>query len=493
MTNNLFPIFIKLQHKQVLIIGAGKTGIEKTENLRRISPDARIRVVAKEFHPDFINKFSGDKKITIEKKSLEESDLEQTELIISATDAPETNARVKQFAAKRNILVNFADQPELCDFYLGAVAQKGDLKIAISTNGKSPTLARRLKEFFNESLPEETDNLLENLNQLRKTIKGDLPERIKELNKITSSFEKKSKQKSWQINLSWQTFALTALAVLALMLSGYFLFSWLPLNRIQSILSDLSTSLNADFFKMIGIGALAQLIDGAFGMAYGVTVTSFLIAMGVPASFASASMHTSEIFTTGTASLSYLRYKNINNKLFMALVIPGAIGAFIGASVLSLIGKEQLSYIKPIIASYTLVLGILIIKRALEHKSKRKQKKIKVIFPIAAGGGFLDSVGGGGWGPIVTSSLVAGGRSLRYTIGSAHLAKFFVAIISTITFILFIGFHHWYIVLALILGGMITVPVSIYFGNKIPQKTGLTLVGLAVIIISIKTILSAIL
>jgi uncharacterized membrane protein YfcA len=144
-----------------------------------------------------------------------------------------------------------------------------------------------------------------------------------------------------------------------------------------------------------------------------------------------------------------------------------------------------------LIAIYTLILGVLIIIRAL-NINLRKQTKIRKIFPVALLGGYLDSVGGGGWGPIVTTSLIAGGRTLRYSIGSSHLAKFFVALVSTITFFIAIGISHWQIIFGLVIGGMIAAPISIYFSNRIPVKKGLILVGTVVIIISLKTIIQSI-
>ena len=143
-------------------------------------------------------------------------------------------------------------------------------------------------------------------------------------------------------------------------------------------------------------------------------------------------------------------------------------------------------------AVYTLILGSLIVIRALNIQLQKKNK-IRRLFPVALIGGYLDSVGGGGWGPIVTTSLVAGGRHLRYSIGSSHLAKFFVATISTITFFFIIGLSHWQIIFGLVIGGMIAAPISIYFSNKIPTKKGLILVGTLVILISLKTILQTLL
>ncbi|MGZ6555084.1 MAG: sulfite exporter TauE/SafE family protein, partial [Bacteroidia bacterium] len=182
------------------------------------------------------------------------------------------------------------------------------------------------------------------------------------------------------------------------------------------------------------------------------------------------------------------RYKNVNNKLFRTLLIPGAIGAIAGAIVISYISKDYVNYVKPFVSVYTLALGVMIVRKALNLHIKTR-KKIKRIKPVALIGGFLDSVGGGGWGPIVTTTLIAGGRNFRYAIGSSHVAKFFVAIISTATFISVIGLSHWHIIFGLVIGSMIAAPISIYLSNKISNKWGLILVGMLVIIVSFKTLI----
>jgi uncharacterized membrane protein YfcA len=210
---------------------------------------------------------------------------------------------------------------------------------------------------------------------------------------------------------------------------------------------------------------------------------------GITPAVASASMHASEIFTTGSSSIFYMKFRNINMKLFKALVWPGIVGAVLGVVVISIVSKEYFVIIKPLVALYTLSLGVIIFLRVFK-KPKRK-KKIRTLYPIAFAGGFLDSVGGGGWGPIVTSSLLAGDRHLRYTVGSAHMAKFFVALVSTITFFIMIGLSHWTVIVGLVAGGMIAAPLSIYLSNKIPVQKGLISVGLLIIAISIRTLVNS--
>jgi uncharacterized protein len=282
-----------------------------------------------------------------------------------------------------------------------------------------------------------------------------------------------------------RTVLLYIFASIALMVLGHLLFSYIPFSVIGGYASDLAASVDSTILWFVLGGFIAQMIDGALGMAYGVSSTTFLLTMGVPPAAASASVHTSEIFTSGVSGLMHLKFGNVNTKLFRNLLIPGVVGAILGAYVLS--SLEEYNYIiKPIVATYTLFLGVIIIAKALRKDKVRK--KIKRVVPLATIGGFLDSLGGGGWGPIVSSTLIAGGRNPRYTIGSVNLAEFFVALASSITFITLIGFGHWQVIAGLVIGGCIAAPIAAYFSQRIPVKTIMILVGVLVIIVSLRII-----
>jgi uncharacterized protein len=253
----------------------------------------------------------------------------------------------------------------------------------------------------------------------------------------------------------------------------------------ESVISQLSPN----FYLFVLGGFLAQMIDGALGMAYGVSASTFLSSFGVPPAAISASIHTSEIFTSGVSGLMHLKFGNVNKKLFKTLLIPGVIGAALGAYVLS--SLEEYNYvIKPIIAVYTLYLGILIIIKAT--RGRKKKVKTKTIPTLATFGGFMDSIGGGGWGPIVSSTLIAGGRHPRYTVGSVNLAEFFVALASSLTFFAVIGLSHIQIIIGLILGGVIAAPIAATLSKKIPVKTMMIVVGVVVILVSIRIIFLAV-
>ncbi|RLD28745.1 MAG: bifunctional precorrin-2 dehydrogenase/sirohydrochlorin ferrochelatase [Bacteroidetes bacterium] len=182
--NNLYPIFLKMYQLQTLIVGGGHVALEKLTFLLKSSPNANVHMVATFFREDtkaLANRFD----INMIVISYEESFLCDKDLIIAATNNRDVNKQIYKDAKSRNLLINVADTPELCDFYLGGVVTKGNIKIAISTNGKSPTMAKRLRQFFEEVIPEEINDLTQNLNQFTKTIKGDFALKVTKLNKLT--------------------------------------------------------------------------------------------------------------------------------------------------------------------------------------------------------------------------------------------------------------------------------------------------------------------
>jgi uncharacterized membrane protein YfcA len=241
---------------------------------------------------------------------------------------------------------------------------------------------------------------------------------------------------------------------------------------------------NQEFLIFFFIGVFAQLVDGTLGMGYGATSTSFLLAYGVPPVVSSTGVHVAEMFTTGVSAISHHRFGNINKKLVKHLLIPGVLGSITGAYLLSdIIDGED---IKPFIAVYMIILAVIIIRKALAKTIiKKKTKKLGI---LAAFGGFMDAVGGGGWGPIVTSTLLGRGRNPRYTIGSVNAAEFAVSFASGITFMLFGGIHGWQVIIGLILGGVIAAPLGAYLVNKIKRKPMMIAVGVLIILLSLKTL-----
>lgn len=184
--NNLYPIFIKMHSINTLIVGGGYVALEKLTFLLKSSPNAKVTMVANFFRPDVIT-LAKQFDVKLIKMSYHDSFLLDQDLIIAATDKPEINKQIYNDAKANHILVNVADTPELCDFYLGGIVTKGHVKVAISTNGKSPTTAKRLRQFFEDVIPENIDDLVQNLNRFRKTIKGDFEHKVQTLNNVTKT------------------------------------------------------------------------------------------------------------------------------------------------------------------------------------------------------------------------------------------------------------------------------------------------------------------
>jgi uncharacterized protein len=241
---------------------------------------------------------------------------------------------------------------------------------------------------------------------------------------------------------------------------------------------------NEEFFLFLLVGIFAQLVDSTVGMGYGATSTSFLLALGVPPAISSTGVHVAEMFTTGVSAISHYKFGNINKRLVKYLLIPGVIGSATGAYLLSDVIDGKV--IKPYIAIYMIILAVIIIKKALQNNiAKKKTERLGV---LAIFGGFMDAVGGGGWGPIVTSTLIGRGRDPRYTIGSVNAAEFAVSFASGITFLMFEGINGWQVIAGLILGGVLAAPLGAFLVNKIKRKPMMILVGILIIALSVKTL-----
>ncbi len=189
--NNLFPVFLKVEHLDTLIVGGGAVGLEKLSALLKSSPAAKVTVVSENILDDIKVLASGSPRIRLVERTFRGRDLQNKDLVILATDDKDLHLRIRAQARKRRLLVNVADTPAQCDFYLGSVVTRGNLKIGISTNGKSPTMAKRLREFFEEVLPDNTEELLHNMRAIRDKVKGNLQDKVRVLNEITATWLKK--------------------------------------------------------------------------------------------------------------------------------------------------------------------------------------------------------------------------------------------------------------------------------------------------------------
>ncbi|SEH33003.1 TSUP family transporter [Chryseobacterium culicis] len=504
MSNSLYPIFLKLENLSLLIIGGGKVALEKLESVLGNSPETSIKLVAKEIIPEVRTLQHQFSNIILHERAYDDHDFNGADLAIIAVNDIQLAGEIREKAQKKNVLVNIADKPDLCDFYLGSIVRKGSLKIAISTNGKSPTIAKRLRETFTEVIPDEMDHVLDNMQHIRNQLTGDFNYKVKELNKITTAYlsdgEASSKpdreiEKLINITKTAQRKANIYLAIIGvLLLLGLFGLVVYQFN----LAGDIQYFLNKDghiFYWMLFAGFMAEIVAGSMGMGYGVICTTILLLLNVPPPVVSASIHSAESFTTAAGSFSHYKLGNVNKKMVWVLFPLAVVGSVIGALTLSHYGEHYAHIVKPIIACYTLYLGINILRNAFKDKKsgRVKTKRRTNLRVLGLAGGFIDSFAGGGWGPLVTGTLIKEGRIPRYVVGSSTVAKFLLTITSAVTFIITIGIHHWNIVLGLLLGGVFTAPFSAMLTSKLPTKKMFVAVGIVVILMSLVTITKSIL
>jgi len=245
--------------------------------------------------------------------------------------------------------------------------------------------------------------------------------------------------------------------------------------------------MSQSFLLFVAVGFIAQIIDGAIGMAYGVTSTTAMLSVGVAPATASACVHAAETFTTGASGIAHWRLGNIDKGLVVRLAVPGMVGGAIGAYLLSNIPGEA---IRPYVSVYLLALGLVILWKASRTKPIGTMPR-SGIAPLGFTGGLLDALGGGGWGPIVTSTLIGRGMTPRYAIGSVNLAEFFVTATIASTFLFTIGLSLWPIIAGLVLGGVIAAPFAALITKYIPDRVLMLVVGCVVVALSIRVLMLA--
>ncbi|WP_239494946.1 sulfite exporter TauE/SafE family protein [Pedobacter yulinensis] len=289
-------------------------------------------------------------------------------------------------------------------------------------------------------------------------------------------------ERKWRKIANWSLFAL------ACMFIGHALFSYIGLDPLLYGLADVWGNMDSTFLWMLAAGFFAQLVDGALGMGYGVISTSVLLTAGLNPAAISGSIHTAEMFSSGASGYSHYKFGNVNKKLFKHMLLPGVAGAILGALLLSWLGEAEAWFIRPLLSVYTLFLGIRILVNAF--RKAQKPKKVKHVGLLAWAGGFLDSFGGGGWGPLVTSTLISKGRSPKYVIGSVSVTEFFVTLSSAVTFFIMLGLSHIQAIAGLIVGGLLAAPLAARLVGKLPVKKVFIGVGVIVILSSLRILWS---
>jgi len=235
-----------------------------------------------------------------------------------------------------------------------------------------------------------------------------------------------------------------------------------------------------ELLAVVGIGFVAQVIDGALGMAFGVVSTSAMLALGMPPAQASAVVHTAEIFTTGASAASHIYHRNVDWRLVTRLGIAGVAGAVLGAWVLS---NLDASFVRPYIAAYLLLVGIFILLKAWRLAPARDAPG-PWVGPIGFVAGFLDASGGGGWGPVATSTLIGSGHTPRMVVGSVNTTEFFVTVAAATTFFVELGASPWRELFALVIGGMLAAPLGGWAVKHFSPRVLMVAVGCLVIALS---------
>jgi len=233
-----------------------------------------------------------------------------------------------------------------------------------------------------------------------------------------------------------------------------------------------------DIVFYVAAGFAAQMVDGTLGMGYGLCATTWLLGGGVPPATASATVHAAEVFSTGFSGAAHRYFGNVDRVLFRRLVIPGVIGAALGAYILASLPGERL---RPFIAVYLLVMGVVIIIKALRPLAP--VAVTRHLTPLGFGGALVDALGGGGWGPIVASTLLARGNKASITVGTVNAVEFFVALSASIVFLATLGLSHWRVVAGLALGGALAAPLAAYWCRRAPVRTLMILVGTVVLVL----------
>jgi len=271
----------------------------------------------------------------------------------------------------------------------------------------------------------------------------------------------------------------TALTITAL---AFYLMArlFLPNNWHAGMQTIAATLQGGMFWTAVAIGIAAQAVDGALGMGYGVTASSFLLSTGASPAVASASTHIAKLFTTGVSGIAHAKYGNVDRRLFVRLLLPGMAGGVLGVLLVTQVDGRLL---KPFVAAYLLVIGVYILTKAY-RRLRARQGEPRHAAKLGLFGGFLDAVGGGGWGPVVTSTLVGSGNDPRTTIGSVNFAEFFMTLATAASFTLLAVEGTWPVVAGLVVGGLFAAPFAASICKRLNTRALLVSVGVLITLLS---------
>lgn len=495
-SNHLLPVFLRPENLNVLIIGSGRKAFDRLNAVLNEFNVKKIKIVSTEISDEIRGIAEEYSFIEINEKRLDEEDFKNMNLAFATADA-ENFSELKTWANKNLCLIHFSKNHQLSDFHLGSSIDKGKLKIGFFSENISPSISVKIKNSLNEIIPAEMENLLENLTDIQKNTKQEFRKKVSAINNFAKKISQKKNyadpfaelENTSKIVKTAQLKANVYLAIIGvLVLVGLF---FIMLHQFD-LYADLEIFIYKDhyiFLWMLLVGFLAEMVAGSMGMGYGVICTTILLMLNIPPPIVSASIHSAESFTSAAGSFSHFKLGNINFKLVLRMAPFAIIGAIIGALSLTYFGEHYAKIVKPIISFYTLYIGVNILRKSLMKSAKiRTDRKRSNLTFLGIVGGFIDSFAGGGWGPLVTGSLIKDGRTPRYVIGSSTLTKFLLTVTSAITFIFTMGIHHWNIVLGLLIGGIVTAPFSAMLTAKLPVKKMTIAISILVIIMSLITI-----
>lgn len=488
------PLLFNFERVSLILVGKGEILSMFLNSLMEI-PFQSVEIFDetkgydKSLYPSFI---FHDRRMEVE-------DMLHNSLLIISTDDYDYEERLIEWAIANGVFTYVVGKPEISDFSPMSLIKKGNTRFGISMGNNPPEVQKRVNKIIEHHLPQDLDAIVEEMKFVVKNPLMNINEELQHLDNITAKYleRKQKKQISHseieqlsKVYKAVQRRANIYLGIIGvLLLVGVFSYTLYAFDLIP----DLKNFMNQDnhiFYKMLAVGFIAEIVAGSMGMGYGVICTTILLMMGVAPPVVSASIHSAESFTSAAGSISHYKLKNVNMKLVKALALPAVIGAIIGAFALTYFGEHYAHIVKPIISCYTLYLGINILRNAFKSKEKvqRKPESARKLNTLGLAGGFIDSFVGGGWGPLVTGTLMKDGRTPRYVVGSSTFSKFLLTITSAITFIFTIGIEHWNIVLGLLIGGIITAPFSAMLTSKLPVKKMFIVIGFLVCIMSLITI-----
>ena len=417
-------VFLNLENLKVLIVGGGTEALESLKTIINSFPNTKINLIFESVSDEIKYFAQGKDTIKIQERRFFEDDFYNSHIALITDCGIGFYTEIIDIVQKKNILISIENKPELSDFQL---------------------------ESF-----------------------------ISDKNKLPAE-EQKSK---WQYSKDAQKYRRLVI-YLSLAFAAFFL--GIAFDKYFSFIQakDFVHEIPKEFYWMLAIGFFAQMVDGALGMGYGLTSSTLMLGMGIKLPSISGSIHTAEMISSAMSGYSHYKYGNVNKKMLLYLAVPGVIGAVSGSLLLIYLGNEYENLAKGLMATYTLIMGYRITRLAFK-KIMVKQKTH--IGRLGFFGGMMDAFGGGGWGPIVTSTLLSKGRKTNYVIGTVSMAEFFVTLSAAIVFFSSLGVSNIEIILGLIIGGVLAAPIAARLAGKMPRKTALILVALLLIVSSARNL-----